>query len=59
MHLLLRALDRYLNALARTPGEEFAYGLHTYRLIEHPRDVRPARRPETLGKEERILERAS
>lgn len=59
MDQLLRALDRYLNALARTPGEEFAHGLHIYRLIEHPRDARPARRPETLGEEDRILERAS
>lgn len=59
MDRLMRAIDRYLNALARTPGEEFAHGLHTYRLIEHPREVRRASLPGTLGDDDEMLRHAS
>ncbi len=53
MNGFLRAIDRYLNALARTPGEEFAHGLHDYRLIEHPREAKP--RPGPSCSENRTL----
>jgi len=59
MNAVLRAIDRYLNALARTPGEEFSHGMYRYQLIEHPREVRPWIDPEQLGDPDRVLRRAS
>lgn len=59
MNVLLRAIDRYLNALGRTPGEEFSHGMYLYRLIEHPREVKPWIGPEQLGDPDRVLRCAS
>jgi len=59
MNGFLRAIDRYLNALARTPGEEFAHGLDDYRLIEHPREAKPRPGPELLGEQDHLLRLAS
>lgn len=59
MNAVLRAIDRYLNALARTSGEEFAHGLYVYQLIEHPRETKPWISPEELGDPDRVLRQAS
>lgn len=59
MNAVLRAIDRYLNALARTSGEEFSHGLYLYQLIEHPREAKPWIGPEQLGETDRVLRRAS
>lgn len=42
---LLRGIESFLSALARTPGQEFGDGMSIYRQIEHPRERRPPRRP--------------
>lgn len=59
MNAVLRAIDRYLDALARTSGEELSHGLYVYHLIEHPRETKPWIGPEQLGDPDRVLRRAS
>ncbi len=55
MNRLIDALIRFLEAVGRTPGEEFSHGLGTYRLIEHPREERIAPRARPWAKRTRCF----
>lgn len=59
MNRLIDALIRFLEAVGRTPGEEFSHGLGTYRLIEHPREERVSLARTALGEEDEVLRLAS
>lgn len=58
MDTVIDAIDRYLNALARTSGGDCASGLDVYRLIEHRRERR-APAPADRSEHDEHLARAS